>query len=125
MHMVKSSQKECQEEENVTMCEWVNAMLNTVEEAWRKQQRKHHREFVQETSHTESGTLEATLREGKKQLEATEKRLEKLYNHYNTNTIKSLLRDVRQRSSTALATSAKADGVPSGHGAIWCHRDTD
>ena len=93
--MVESLQKEWEEEENVTMCDWVNTMLSTVEEAWRKQQRKHHRELVQETSHAESDTLEATLREGRKQLEATEKELEELYNHYNTNTIQSLLRDVR------------------------------
>ena len=112
LHMIISFQKAYEEDENKLMCEWANTVLNTVEEAWKKKQRKHNGDPGRTESHVGSAKLEAMLRDGRKQLEDTRRVLESLYNHYDTTTIKSSLRGARQRSSTALQKSFFATRGP-------------
>ena len=107
-HAIATAEKIYEEDKSSSMCEWVNAVLNTVEEAWRKKQRKRCHNQAHATSHEECVELEAMLREGKRQLEETRRELERLYNHYGTTIIKSLPRDVSQESSTTLSTGVKA-----------------
>ena len=120
LHAKIPSQNNHEEKEAIQMCERVNAVLETVEEAWEKKQRKHNQSQERGEGNGEIVRLETMLRDGKKQLEDATREVAKLYNHYNTTTIKFLLRDASQESSTTLTTGVKAGWVPSGHGANWC-----